>query len=99
MSLGNFLRFSGLFALVLFAATAVFLYCGHEKYPGWSLLASATWTIAVPIYFFLEHEFIFFEYGNQFQYGQFKWVQDLAAKIWAGAIAVLGAIVALKLSS
>jgi len=89
--------FSGMLALFLFVATATFLYCGHEKYPGLSLLASAVWTIAVPIYFFIEHEYIFFYRGDPSQYDQFKRVQDLAAKIWVGALTVLGAIVALKL--
>jgi hypothetical protein len=95
--LGAWLMFWGIFALVLFVATATFLYCGHEKYPGLSLLAGAVWTIAVPIYFFIEHEYIFFYYGDPSQYDQFKRVQELAAKIWVGAITVLGAIVALKL--
>jgi hypothetical protein len=86
-------------ALILFFVTAMFLYFCHEKYPGWSLLAGAIWTLAVPIYFFVEHEFIYFKYGDASQYEQFKRVQDLATKIWAGAIAILGAIVALKLSN
>jgi hypothetical protein len=98
MQIGNFLMLSGSLALFLFAVTAIFLYFGHEEYPGWSLLAAAAWTIVVPIYFFIEHEYIFLNHGNALQYDQFKRVQDLAAKIWAGAIAVLGAIVAFKLS-
>ena len=97
MGLGTRLMFSVILALVLFGVTAIFLYCGHEKYSGLSLLAGAAWTIAVPIYFFYEHEYIFFYNGDPSQYDQFKRVQDLAAKIWVGALTVLGAIVALKL--
>ena len=95
---GKRLIIFGLLALGFFIVTAVALYWGHERYPVWSFAAGAAWTIAVPIYFFYEHEFIFFRYGNTSQYDQFKRVQDLAAKIWAGGIAVLGAIVAFKLS-
>ena len=51
----------------------------------------AAWVLGVPIYFFLEHLFIFRSFGNSDQYDQFKRVQDLAAKIWAAVIVVLAA--------
>jgi hypothetical protein len=47
--------------------------------------------VGVPVYFFIEHLFIFRKYGDQNQYEQFTRVQDLAAKIWAAAILVLAA--------
>jgi hypothetical protein len=87
------------------AVVCFFCFCAwyiiyhHKDHPVWSLCIAAAWTVLVPAYFFIEHEFFFFYWGDPDEYEQFKRVQDLAAKIWAGAIAVLGAILALSLHS
>jgi hypothetical protein len=78
--------------LYLFYRAAEFLYYHHHDRPFLSLALAAAWTVGVPVYFYLEHEFAFFYGGDPTQYEQFKRVQDLAAKIWAGALAVFGAI-------
>jgi hypothetical protein len=83
----------GKIALVSFVVCAGLLYYGYKDYPTLSLVVAAVWTVAVPLYFFWEHEFWFFKYGNPAEFEQFKRVQDLAAKIWVGALAVFGAIV------
>jgi hypothetical protein len=41
--------------------------------------------VGLPIYFLIEHVFIFRKYGDPTQYDQFKRVQDLATKIWVAA--------------
>ena len=87
----------GLLFFALFLDCAGFLYFHHQDFPFLSLGLAAAWTVLVPTYFFIEHEVLFFYRGDHAQYEQFKRVQDLAAKIWAGAVAVLGAILAIKL--
>jgi hypothetical protein len=86
----------GLVVLAFFGYSANFLYFHHEEYPIRSFILNAAWIVGVPLYFFSEH-FLFYYFGNPLQYDQFKRVQDLAAKIWVGAIAVLAAILAVKL--
>jgi hypothetical protein len=90
--------FWGAVLLVLWAIAAYFLYQYHTDYPDLSFGAAAVWTIGVPIYFFWEDQFYFAEHGNPAEYERFKRIQDLAAKIWAAAVAVLGAIIALKVT-
>ena len=86
----------GVVALVAFIGFAWILLCLHKDIPTLSFVLAAVWTVGVPIYFFWEHEYYFTEHGNPAEFDQFKRVQDLAAKIWAGAIAVLGSILALN---
>ena len=78
----------GVGALVAFVLCALFLYYGQKDYPTWSFALAALWTVAVPIYFFWEHEYYFAKYGNLVEFEQFKRIQDLAAKIWVGALSV-----------
>jgi hypothetical protein len=94
--IGNRVLGFGLLVFFLFIACAAFMFFYQKEYPNLSLLLSAVWVVLVPVYFFIEHVFIFRRYGNPGQYDQFKRVQDLAAKIWAAAIVVLGAFYAHK---
>jgi hypothetical protein len=90
--LGWLLIVIGVLVFGAFVPSALYLYY-HHKDP-WSLVIVAAWTVGVPIYFFLEHEIVFFRWGDPTQYERFKSVQAVATKIWAGGIAVLGLIFA-----
>jgi hypothetical protein len=81
----------GALMFILFVACAAFILFGHKDYPRWSIILGATWVVGVPIFFLVEHVFLFKRYGDLSQYEQFKRVQDLSAKIWATAILVLAA--------
>jgi len=94
--IGWALSFCGLIALAFFGYSAYFLYFYHQQHPIRSFFFNAAWVIGVPVYFFFEHEVLFYYWGTPLQYDQFKRVQDLAAKIWVGALAVLATIVAVK---
>jgi len=96
-AVGWLLMVIGALLFILFVPCAIYLYFHHNDRPVFSFVLAALWTVAVPIYFFLEHELFFFYLGDAAEYERFTRVQDLAAKIWAGAIGVLGAIVAIKL--
>ena len=88
---GNFLLGFGLLAFVLFIFSAAYLWSHQKDHPTRSIVIGAIWVLGVPVYFFLEHLFIFRCFGNPDQYDQFKRLQDLAAKIWAAVIVVLAA--------
>jgi len=88
---GNVVFALGVAAFVFFIFCAGYLLFNHNQHPVRCILIGAVWVVGVPVYFFIEHLFIFRNYGNQNQYEQFTRVQDLAAKIWAAAILVLAA--------
>ena len=98
-NLGWWLMGFGVLLFGLFGWCAWYLIYHHKDHPVRSLILAAAWTILVPVYFYIEHEFFFFYWGDTTQYERFKRVQDLATKIWAGAIAVLGAILAANLKN
>lgn len=81
----------GLFMFAAFLACALFILYGSTQYRKESIVLGALWVVGVPTYFFLEHVVLFRRYGEPSQYDQFKRVQDLAAKVWAGAVLVLAA--------
>jgi hypothetical protein len=85
-----------LFGIAMFT---VFLLCvwyvyGHrgEEYNLHALLIGGFWVVGPPVWFLIEHFFLFRYFGDSSQYDQFKRVQELASKIWAGAVIVLTAI-------
>lgn len=88
---GNYLLAFGAVALIFLFFFAWFLLNASEKEKNLSIILSATWVVGVPVYFFIEHVFIFRNYGDASQFEQFKRLQDQAAKIWVAAVLVLGA--------
>ena len=84
----------GVIMFLLFIICAVFILMGSKCYRTESIIIGSIWVVGVPIFFFLEHVILFKKYGDPTQYDQFRRVQDLAAKIWAGAIVVLAAFFA-----
>lgn len=75
----------------VFLGSAYMITEHRTSYPLASISLAAVWIVGVPVFFFIEHVVLFREYGEPSQYEQFKRLQDLAGKIWAGAIVVLAA--------
>ena len=75
----------GVFIFALFIASAYFILIAHQQQRTLSIVLGAAWVVGLPIYFLIEHVFIFRKYGDPTQYDQFKRVQDLATKIWVAA--------------
>jgi len=50
------------------------------------------WAIAPPVWFFVEYYCLFRNFGptGSVDFEHFKYTQDVAAKAWAGLVAVLG---------
>jgi len=90
-SVGNIIFVFGIIMFAIFVASAYMLATMRTEYPIGSIALAAIWVVGVPIYFFFEHIVLFRKYGDHSQYEQFKRVQELASKIWAGAIVVLTA--------
>lgn len=88
---GNVIFIFGIVMFLFFIASAYMLATARATYPIASVALSAVWVVGVPIFFFLEHVYLFRYFGNPDQYDQFKRLQELAGKIWAGAILVLAA--------
>ncbi len=88
---GNWLFFFGSVMFLVFLGSAYMIAVHHESYPIASIAVGAVWIVGVPVFFFIEHVVLFRKYGNPRQYEQFMRLQDLAGKIWAGAIVVLAA--------
>jgi hypothetical protein len=84
----------GVAMFIVFLESASFIHVNHKEHPMTSIIVGAFYVVGVPVIFLLEHLFVFKYKGNSDQYDQFKRVQDLAAKVWAGAIIVLAAIYA-----
>ncbi len=89
--IGNRILMFGIVMFIIFIASVFAMAFGRESYPQGSIVLGAAWVVGVPIYFFFEHVVLFRKYGDPDQYDQFERVQDLAAKIWAGAVIVLAA--------
>lgn len=90
-NVGNVVFAFGIVMFVVFMASAYMLATLRATYPVESVALGAIWVVGVPIFFFLEHVYLFRRYGDPNQYEQFKRLQELAGKIWAGAIVVLAA--------
>jgi len=88
---GNVIFAFGIVMFLVFIASAYMLATLRATYPIASVALGAVWVVGVPIFFFLEHVYLFRKYGNTDEYDQFKRLQELAGKIWAGAIVVLAA--------
>jgi hypothetical protein len=52
----------------------------------------AGWALGVPIWFAIEHWFIYRKYGRPEAFDQFKHQQELISRVWLAAIAVLTAL-------
>ena len=55
-------------------------------------LIGGLWVVGPPVWFLIERFFLFRYFGDSSQYDQFNRVQELASKIWAGAVIMLTAI-------
>lgn len=88
---GTILLAFGFVAFFGFLTSAAFLLRASEGLKDIALIVGSAWIVLVPVYFFVEHLFIFRKWGDPCQYAQFKRLQDLAAKIWAAAVVVLAA--------
>ncbi len=93
-NVGSWVFAFGVGAFLVFLACAALIPFEHKDYPRLSIILGAFWVVLVPAFFLVEHLYIFKKRGNPDQYEQFKQVQDLAAKVWAGAIIVLAAFYA-----
>lgn len=88
---GNVILAFGCVAFLFFIASIFTISLCREADKAIAITLAAVWIVGVPTYFFFEHIVLFRKYGDPAQYEQFKRVQELAAKIWAGAIVVLAA--------
>lgn len=89
--IGDLLFVFGIAAMALFVWFAWFLFNATTCDKAVAMVLGACWVVGLPIYFFLEHVYFFRKWGDPTQYDQFKRLQDLAAKVWAGSIVVLAA--------
>jgi hypothetical protein len=90
-NVGYWLFGLGVLAFVGFVFSALCILLYGKEHPVRTIILGSFWVLVVPIYFFLEHTFIFKYWGKPSEYEQFKRLQDQAAKIWAAAILVLAA--------
>ncbi len=90
-NVGNVIFSVGVLMFAAFIGSAYLLAAHRATYPVASVVLSAIWVVGVPLYFFFEHVYLFRKYGEPSQYEQFKHLQELAGKVWAGAIVVLAA--------
>jgi hypothetical protein len=88
---GNALFFFGVVMFLVFLGSAYMIAEHRTSYPVASIALGAVWIVGVPVFFFIEHVVLFREFGEPSQYEQFKRLQDLAGKVWAGAIVALAA--------
>jgi hypothetical protein len=80
-----------IFVLFILSAWYVYNYRGKE-YELYALLIGGFWVVGPPVWFFIEHFYLFRRFGDPGQYDQLKREQELATKIWAGVIIVLAAL-------
>lgn len=66
----------------------------RTTHPIAAITLGAVWVVGVPLFFFYEYVVLFRNFGGASQYDQFKRVQELSSKVWAGAIVVLAAFFA-----
>jgi hypothetical protein len=90
---GNAIMLFGIAMFTVFLLCVWYVY-GHrgEEYNLHALLIGGLWVVGPPVWFLIEHFFLFRYFGDSSQYDQFNRVQELASKIWAGAVIVLTAI-------
>ena len=93
---GNAIFAFGVLMFIVFIASAYMIATQYKTHPIASITLGAVWVVGVPVFFFVEHVVLFRRFGDASQYEQFKRVQELASKIWAGAIVVLAAFFAQK---
>ena len=91
---GNVIFGFGVVMFLVFIGSAYMIAEHRTSHPVASIALGAVWVVGVPIFFFLEHTVLFRRYGEPSQYDQFKRLQELAGKVWAGAIVVLAAFFA-----
>ena len=91
---GNVLFCFGVVMFIVVLGSAYMIAEHRTSYPVASIALGALWVVGVPIFFFVEHVVLFRQYGDPSQYDQFKRLQELAGKVWAGAIVVLAAFFA-----
>ncbi len=89
---GNVIFLFGVIMFGVFLASAYMIAEHRKAHPVAAITLGAVWTVGVPLFFFIEHVVLFRKYGDVGQYDQFKRLQELAGKVWAGAIVVLAAI-------
>ncbi len=91
---GNVLFCFGVVMFSVFIASVYMIAEHRTSHPLAAISLGGVWVVGVPIFFFIEHVVLFRRYGDPSQYDQFKRLQELAGKIWAGAIVVLAAFFA-----
>ena len=91
---GNGIFLFGVVMFLVFIASAYTIAEYRTTHPLAAISLGAVWVVGVPEFFFIEHVVLFRKYGDPSQYDQFKRLQELAAKVWAGAIVVLAAVFA-----
>jgi hypothetical protein len=58
----------------------------------WVFPSIAFWTLAPPVWFFFEYRVLFDNWDDPVALAEFKYMQDLATKVWAGLVATLIAL-------
>lgn len=93
-AVGIWLFCFGVLMFIAFLGSAYMIAEHRTSYPIASIALGSVWVVGVPIFFFIEHVVLFRKYGDPSQYEQFQRLQELAGKVWAGAIVVLAAFFA-----
>jgi hypothetical protein len=71
--IGNALMVFGISIFILFLISAWFVYTYRgEEYRAYVVCIGTAWVIGPPVYFFIEHFFLFKRFGDHTQYDQFK---------------------------
>lgn len=91
---GSRLAVFGLVMFVVFLASAYLIAVHRTTHALEAISLGAAWVMGVPLFFLFEHVYLFRRFGDATQYEQFKRSQELASKVWAGAIIVLAAFFA-----
>jgi hypothetical protein len=91
---GNAIFCFGVVMFLVFVVSAYVIAEYRATKPVAAISLGAIWVVGVPVFFFLEHVVLFRRYGDPSQYDQFKRLQELGGKVWAGAIVVLAAFFA-----
>lgn len=91
---GNVIFAFGVVMFAVFVLSAYIIAEHRTTHPLAAITLSAIWVVGVPLFFFFEHVVLFRKYGDLSEYDQFKRLQELGGKVWAGAIIVLAAFFA-----
>lgn len=84
----------GVLMLLVFVVSAYMVATYRNSHPVASIVVGSCWVVGVPLFFLFEHVVLFRRYGEPSQYDQFKRLQELCGKVWAGAVVVLAALFA-----